>query len=68
MKGIIAFAFYRKIAINREKIGKNNNDQLTYLLFEFTFIKHRWIVPCTETIRKVVKTNEVFVKRRVGGL
>ena len=68
MKGIIAFAFLQKNAINRGKIGKNNNDQLSYLLFEFTFVKHRWIVPCTETIRKVVKTNEVFVKRRVGGL
>ena len=55
-------------AIKWGEIVRKNNDQLTDLFFDFTFIKHRWIVPSTETIRKVVVANEIFVKRRVGVL
>ena len=47
-------------------MSKNKNDQHSCLFFEFTFVKHRGVVPCTETFREVVNTNEVFVKRGVG--
>ena len=63
------YLFLTKNAIKLgEKIMRNENDQFTYLFFDFTFIKHCWIIPSTETIWKIIIANEILVKRRVGVL